>query len=150
MKEGIVTGIRKGAQVAAWTSIFFIIEESMDIFRGTWRAGRTLTEMEGIDELDMKKMDQSIQKNRDFMSSAMAGMVTGGIWSAWNTFPMVTAAKTIRTGLLCGLVYGLGQDAMIWVRNKWGVDVPPEESWIYKGAKNRREETQEEDELEQK
>ncbi|KAF2748504.1 hypothetical protein M011DRAFT_351123 [Sporormia fimetaria CBS 119925] len=133
VKEGVVVGIRRGFHLAAWTSIFFVIEESMDIFRGTWMAGRTLSEMEGIDELDMKKMDQSVRNNRDFISSALAGMVTGGLWSAWNTFPMVTAARTIKTGLLVGIGYGLGQDALIWARKKYGV--PVGESWIYKNSR---------------
>lgn len=149
IKEAAPVGIRKGFFVSAWTSIFLIIEESLDIFRGTWYAGRTLNEMEGVDELDIKTMEKCIQRNRDFKSSAIAGMVTGGVWSAWNTFPMVTAARTIRMGLFVGLAYGLGQDAMMWARNKWGVDEAPE-SWIYKGAKNKMKEAQEEGRLEQK
>lgn len=136
MKEGILTGLRKGTYLAAWTSVFFVIEESMDVFRGTWRAGRTLKEMEGIDELDMKDMKRSVQMNRDFMSSAMAGMVTGGLWSAWNQFPMVTAARTIRMGLVVGLAYGLGQDALTFARKRYGVEGGGRESWIYKSAKD--------------
>lgn len=136
MREGITTGVRRGAQVAVWTSIFFIIEESMDVFRGTWRAGRTLEQMEGIDELDMRDVTRSVGMQRDFWSSGMAGMVTGGIWSAWNAFPMVTAARTIRMGAVVGLAYGLGQDGLRWAKERYGDQEA--ESWIHKGAKNRR------------
>lgn len=145
MKEGIIEGIKKGGKVAAWTSIFFVIEESMDVFRGTWRAGRTLQEMEGVDELDMKDMNKSIEMNRDCLSSAVAGMVTAGLWSAWNTFPMVTASRTIRMGLVVGLGYGLVQDGLTYARNKYGVQ-DENESWMYKGAKNRMKEAEAEKE----
>jgi hypothetical protein len=135
-REGIVVGVRRGIHLAAWTSIFFIVEESMDVFRGTWRAGRTLAEMEGVDELDMRDMHKSVELQRDFWSSAGAGMVTGGLWSAWNGFNMVTAAKTIRLGLVVGAAYGLGQEGITWVKKRYGIE--EEESWIYKGAKNRQ------------
>ncbi|KAF2792834.1 hypothetical protein K505DRAFT_325890 [Melanomma pulvis-pyrius CBS 109.77] len=140
MKAGISEGMRKGVWLATWASIFFIIEESLDVFRGTWRAGRTLEEMEGVDELDFRDMNKSVDKSRDCLSSAVAGMVTGGLWSAWNMFPMVTAARTIRMGVLVGLGYGLTQDAMTWVRGRSVGYVDEAESWVYRGAKNRRRE----------
>jgi len=118
--------------------MFFIIEESMDVFRGTWTAGRTLEEMEGVDELDISSMDKSVDKNRDCFSSLMAGMVTGGLWSAWNQFPMPTAARTISMGAIVGLGYGVTQDALMWVRGRKLGYVDEAESWIYRGAKNRR------------
>lgn len=122
----------------------------MDIFRGTWRAGRTLKEMEGIDELDIKDMDRGIKYNRNFFSSIVAGMVTAGIWSAWNTFPMVTASRTITTGLAMGLTFGLGQDALRWVRMNKGVEMPKEESWLYRNARNKYKQVEEEASMEQK
>jgi len=149
MKAGIVEGMRKGVWLASWASVFFVIEESMDVFRGTWRAGRTLEEMEGIDELDFKNMKREVEKNRDFVSSTIAGMVTGGLWSAWNAFPMVTAARTIRMGLFVGLGYGLSQDAMTYVRGRTVGYVDEAESWIYRGAKNRRKK-EAEDEVQSK
>ena len=103
---------------------------------GRWRAGRTLEEMEGIDELDMRDMTKSVGLQRDFWSSGMAGMVTGGIWSAWNAFPMVMAARTIRMGAVVGLAYGLSQDGLRWAQERYGDKEG--ESWIYKDAKNRR------------
>lgn len=137
MKHGVVEGLRKGVKVAAWSSVFFVVEESLDIFRGTWRAGRTIEEMEGVDELSLKKIDRGVASSRDFISSAMAGMVTGGVWSAWHHFPVSTAARTIRMGLLVGLGYGLGQDVLVWAKEKYG-GAEEGESWIYKGAKNRK------------
>ncbi|PSN65158.1 hypothetical protein BS50DRAFT_555590 [Corynespora cassiicola Philippines] len=138
-KVGVVEGVRKGAWVATWVSVFFVIEESIDVFRGTWRAGRTLEEMEGVDELEIERIERGVGKSRDWVSSTMAGMVTGGLWSAWNTFPMVTAARTIRLGLVVGLGYGLGQDALSWAKKRWGQpggETSQGQSWIYKGARN--------------
>lgn len=129
--------MRKGGYVAGWTCVFFIVEESLDVFRGTWRAGRTMTEMEGVDELDLKHIDRGMDRSRDFLSSAMAGMVTGGLWSAWHHFPITMAARTIRMGLMVGLGFGLGQDGLAWAREKYGGGYQPGESWIYKGARNR-------------
>lgn len=88
------------------------------MFRGTWVAGRTLGEMEGVHELDISRVDRGIEGQRDFVSSAVAGMVVGGIWSAWNLFPMVTAARTIRLGVLAGLGYGVGNGAKPYSRGE--------------------------------
>ena len=134
-RYGIVEGVRKGGYVAAWTSVFFVIEESLDVFRGTWRAGRTVEEMEGVDELDIKRVDRGVAHSRDCLSSAMAGMVTGGLWSAWHQFPVSTAARTIRMGLLVGAGFGLAQDGLVWAKERWGGE--ERESWIYRGARKR-------------
>lgn len=135
---GIVEGMRKGGLLAAWSSIFFIVEESLDVFRGTWAAGRTMTEMEGVDELDISRIDRGVGSCRDFLSSACAGMVTGGLWSAWHTFPMSTAARTIRMGLVVGAGYGVLQDGVGYAKRRWGGGEEGGESWIYKGARNRQ------------
>lgn len=149
LKYGITAGIRSGFYLAFWTSIFFIVEESMDVFRGTWRAGRSLTEMEGVSELDIKHVETGVEKSRDFLSSTVAGMATGGLWSAWNKFPVTTAARTIRIGLVAGLGYGLAQDALTWARGYTGV-TDDTDSWIYRGAKNRRKVVDSAAEIEQK
>ncbi|KAJ4352027.1 uncharacterized protein N0V89_007373 [Didymosphaeria variabile] len=150
LKHGITAGLRSGVFLAAWTSIFFVVEESLDVFRGTWRAGRTIGEMEGVSELDIDKVNTGVEKSRDFLSSVVAGMVTGGLWSAWNKFPVLTAARTIRMGLFAGLGYGVAQDALTWARGKTGGVVNDAESWIYRGAKNRRQADDNSTELEQK
>ncbi|KAH7406443.1 hypothetical protein DE146DRAFT_647501 [Phaeosphaeria sp. MPI-PUGE-AT-0046c] len=134
---GIVEGLRKGGLLAAWSSIFFVVEESLDVFRGTWRAGRTMHEMEGVDELDIARIDKGVGSCRDFLSSACAGMVTGGLWSAWHAFPISTAARTIRMGLVVGAGYGVLQDGVGWAKRRWGGEEGGE-SWIYKGARNRQ------------
>jgi hypothetical protein len=134
-KAGITEGFKKGGFVSLWAAAFFTVEESLDVFRGTWRAGRTLYEMEGVDELEMEQLDVSVRGSRDFWSSAVAGMATGGLWSAWNAFPMQTAARTIRMGLVVGLGYGLTQDAIKYVRERWVPEGDPRDRWIYKGAK---------------
>ncbi|KAL5447540.1 hypothetical protein PMIN06_007430 [Paraphaeosphaeria minitans] len=149
LKHGITAGLRSGVYVAAWTSVFFLVEESIDVFRGTWRAGRTLKDMEGISELDIEKMDTGVEKSRDFLSSMVTGMVTGGLWSAWNKFPVLTAARTIRMGLFAGLGYGLFQDSLTWAKGNIGGVVDDAESWIYRGAKNRQQITETSGELEQ-
>lgn len=136
-RAGIVEGVRKGGMVAAWSSVFFIVEESLDVFRGTWRAGRTVEEMEGVDELSLKRLDKGVGGSRDFISSACAGMVTGGLWSACHQFPLSTAARTIRMGLVVGLGYGLMQDGVGWAKAKWVPEGSEGESWLYKGARNR-------------
>ncbi|KAF1846312.1 uncharacterized protein K460DRAFT_282034 [Cucurbitaria berberidis CBS 394.84] len=137
-QQGVFEGLRKGGYIAAWSSVFFVVEESLDVFRGTWRAGRTMAEMEGVDELDIKRIDRGVGSSRDFWSSAMAGMVTGGLWSAWHQFPVSMAARTIRLGLVVGLGYGLGQDGLVLAKEKWVGEGGPGESWIYKGARNRQ------------
>ena len=136
-RYGIVAGLRQAGMLAAWSSVFFVVEESLDVFRGTWRAGRSIQEMEGVDELDISRIDRGVGRSRDFWSSACAGMVTGGLWSAWHQFPMSTAARTIRMGLFVGTGYGLCQDGITYVRGRWGGEEEGE-SWVYRGARNRQ------------
>ena len=117
------------------------------MFRGTWVAGRTLREMEGVDELDIARVERGVDGCRDFISSGMAGMATGGLWSVWHQFPITTAARTIRLGLFAGLGFGLAQDGLSWGRRKYGRGEEEEESWLYKGARNRSAEKEVEESL---
>ncbi|KAF2198245.1 hypothetical protein GQ43DRAFT_443525 [Delitschia confertaspora ATCC 74209] len=134
MRAGIQEGMRKGTFLMAWATVFFLIEESVDVFRGTWRAGRTLNEMEGVDELDLGRMAGEVERSRDFWSTGVAGIVTGGLWSAWSHFPAQDAARTMRLGLVGGLAYGLLQDGLMYLRaKKVGYDAEP---WYRRGAKN--------------
>jgi hypothetical protein len=141
-RAGINEGLRKGGLVAAWSTVFFVVEESLDVFRGTWRAGRTVSEMEGVDELDIGRIDRGVGRSRDFLSSACAGMVTGGVWSVWHQFPISTTSRTIRMGLVVGLGYGLLQDGVVWAKERWGGENGESGkeglSWIYQGARNRQ------------
>jgi hypothetical protein len=135
---GIAAGIKSGLGLAAWSSVFFVVEESLDVFRGTWRAGRTMEEMEGVDELDIGRVDRGVGRCRDFWSSACAGMVTGGLWSAWHAFPVSTAARTIRMGLFVGAGYGVLQDGVRWAKETYVGEQAQGDSWLYRGAKNRQ------------
>ncbi|KAH8716758.1 hypothetical protein GQ44DRAFT_752061 [Phaeosphaeriaceae sp. PMI808] len=104
---GATEGARKAGMLAAWTSVFFVVEESLDVFRGTWIAGRTMDEMEGVDELDIGRVERGVGRCRDFWSSAGAGM-----------FPVSVAARTIKMGVVVGMGYGLWQDGMRWARGR--------------------------------
>ncbi|KAF2263067.1 hypothetical protein CC78DRAFT_534335 [Lojkania enalia] len=137
-KTGVVEGVRKGVWLACWASVFFVVEESLDVFRGTFRAGRTLSEMEGVDELEMGGLEKCVQDCRDFVSSSVAGMATGGLWSIWNQFPIATAARTCSMGLAVGLGYGLGQDALRWAKRRYGGERVGG-SWVYGVKKEVRE-----------
>jgi hypothetical protein len=60
------------------------------------------------------------------------------VWSAWHQFPISTASRTIRMGLVVGVGYGLAQDGMRWAKERYGEEGEGV-SWIYKGARNRVE-----------
>ncbi|KEQ69970.1 hypothetical protein M436DRAFT_54958 [Aureobasidium namibiae CBS 147.97] len=90
MLGGIKEGFRMGARLSFWTAIFFVFEEAVDRFRGA----------------------------RDFMSSVIAAMGTAGGFSAWNRFPIQTAARTATIGLKFGLAFGLLQDALSVARGR--------------------------------
>ena len=94
-----------GGKVGLWVGGFFTVEEAVDRFRG----GR-----------------------RDFFSTVIAGLSVAGGFSAWSEsreglryvgfqvliaflpdrFPLITAARTAKVGLISGLAFGLAQDAL--------------------------------------
>ncbi|RFU32702.1 hypothetical protein B7463_g3613, partial [Scytalidium lignicola] len=81
---GVKEGIKMGAKVSIWTSIFFGIEDMFDRYRGT----------------------------KDFLNTLVASLSVAGGFSLWNRFPLTTAARTAKSGLAIGLAYGLAQDAL--------------------------------------
>ncbi|PQE20430.1 tim17 Tim22 Tim23 Pmp24 family domain-containing protein [Rutstroemia sp. NJR-2017a BBW] len=81
---GVKEGLKMGGKIAFWTAGFFGIEEIMDEFRG----------------------------RKDFLSTIVASLSVAGGFSVWNRFPITTAARTAKTGLAFGLIYGLVQDAV--------------------------------------
>ncbi|KAG9249273.1 hypothetical protein BJ878DRAFT_531300 [Calycina marina] len=81
---GVIEGFRMGAKVSIWTAGFFSIEEMYDRYRG----------------------------RKDFANTVLASLTVAGAFSAWNQFPITTAARTAKSGLAIGLVYGLAQDAV--------------------------------------
>ena len=84
-----------------WVGSFFAVEEAIDRARG----------------------------RVDFLSTVVAGLSVAGGFSAWSEnrsfslalkhwlttsdrFPLITAARTAKIGLLSGLAFGLTQDAL--------------------------------------
>lgn len=55
---------------------------------------------------------------RDFLSTTVAALSTAGAFSAWNRFPLPTAARTAKMGLKAGLAFGLIQDALGLLRGR--------------------------------
>jgi len=87
---GVMEGFRMGARVSIWTAGFFGIEEMFDRYRG----------------------------KKDFINTVIASLSIAGAFSVWNRFPITTAARTAKTGLAVGLIYGLAQDALGAARGK--------------------------------
>ncbi|MCJ1382934.1 hypothetical protein MMC17_006047 [Xylographa soralifera] len=81
----IKEGLKMGGKVGFWVGGFFAVEEAIDRVRG----GRV-----------------------DFLSTVVAGLSVAGGFSAWHRFPLITAARTAKIGLLSGLAFGLSQDAL--------------------------------------
>jgi hypothetical protein len=106
---GVKEGMKMGAKVSFWTAGFFSIEEIFDRYRGT----------------------------KDFLNTVVASLTVAGGFSLWsmpstqpdrqpckltmNTidrFPMITFARTAKSGLAIGLAYGLAQDAVGALRGR--------------------------------
>ncbi|KAI9834893.1 MAG: hypothetical protein M1819_002801 [Sarea resinae] len=92
MFGGVREGLKMGAKMGWWVGGFFTVEEAVDRLRG--------------------------QGQKDFFSTVVAGLSVAGGFSLWNDFPLITAARTAKTGLLFGLVFGLTQDAISLARGK--------------------------------
>ncbi|OCK77766.1 hypothetical protein K432DRAFT_303465 [Lepidopterella palustris CBS 459.81] len=117
MRWGLREGVRKGAMLAVWVGVFFVCEESVDVFRGTWRrgweSGGLATGGDGFREVEEK-----MRGSRDFVSTVCAGLGTSGLWSLYYKFPLPTAVRTAKLGLVVGLGFGLVQDAMALVKGQ--------------------------------
>ena len=99
---GVKEGFKMGAKLSFWVGAFFTMEEVID---RTWG-------------------------KQDFRSTTAAGWIFAGGFSAWckfvadrekkdhaenvllDKFPLHTAARTTKLGLLSGLGFGLVQDAL--------------------------------------
>ena len=109
MLGGIKEGMKMGFKLSFWAGSFFLVEEAVDQLRGT----------------------------KDFLSTVVAGLSISGAFSAWSTysiresnseyqltmtgtdrFPLHTAARTSKVGLIGGLSYGLVQDALGLARGR--------------------------------
>ncbi|KAF2404660.1 hypothetical protein EJ06DRAFT_568954 [Trichodelitschia bisporula] len=82
-----------GLKVGLWVTAFLVMEEAVDQSRG---AGR----------------------NKDFLSTLVAAAATSGAFSAWNRFPITTAARTAKMGVKIGLGYGLLQDGFSYLQGR--------------------------------
>ncbi|KAJ9621859.1 hypothetical protein H2203_006739 [Taxawa tesnikishii (nom. ined.)] len=104
MLGGIKEGLRMGFKVGFWSGSFFAMEEAEGEERELG-----LEKMEGEDEVWVQ---------RDFLSSVVAALGTAGGFSAWNRFPVPTAARTATIALKLGLGFGLAQDALSLMRGR--------------------------------
>ncbi|KAI9850020.1 MAG: hypothetical protein M1838_006193 [Thelocarpon superellum] len=90
MFGGVTEGLKMGGKLSLLAGAFFTVEEAVDRTRGT----------------------------RDCLSTVIAGLGIAGGWSLWNRFPIQTAARTAKAGLLFGLAYGLAQDVLSLARGR--------------------------------
>ncbi|KAH0262003.1 hypothetical protein KCU91_g13674, partial [Aureobasidium melanogenum] len=138
MLGGIKEGFRMGARLSFWTAIFFVFEEAVDRFRGAVVRnlvgfkerrreerhrrlfGDDVYETPAEQALGLEHLhnERGVWVQRDFMSTVIAAMGTAGGFSAWNRFPVQTAARTATMGLKFGLVFGLMQDALSVARGR--------------------------------
>lgn len=105
MLGGIKEGVKMAGRLSGWTILFVGMEEAID------RARIAMTRLRRGDEV-------VTHVSRDFMSTALAGLATAGAFSAWNRFPVPTAARLARLGLKAGLAYGVLQDMASLLRGR--------------------------------
>ncbi|KAF2217388.1 hypothetical protein CERZMDRAFT_31636 [Cercospora zeae-maydis SCOH1-5] len=91
MLGGIKEGTRQSFKFAAWTGLFFLLEE-------------------GEEEI--------VRDSTDCVSSMLAGLGTAGMFSAWNRFPIPTAARTAKMGAKAGLAFGVLQDLVSLLKDR--------------------------------
>ncbi|KAK5122555.1 hypothetical protein LTR85_003818 [Meristemomyces frigidus] len=108
---GIKEGLKMAGKQAVWVGVFFGMEECIDRGRAgvvrQWKGFRGASEEERM-----------IAGNRDFVSSVLAGLGTAGAFSAWNRFPVPTAARVAKMGAKVGLGFGLLQDLTSLLRGR--------------------------------
>jgi hypothetical protein len=110
MLGGIKEGVRMAGKQAVWVGVFVASEEGVDRARGAvsriWSGVREDVngEVEGA--------------SKDFVSTVFAGLGTAGVFSAWNRFPLPTAARVAKMGAKAGLVFGVLQDAVSMMRGR--------------------------------
>lgn len=142
MLGGIKEGFKMGVRVGGWTGVFFAVEEAVDRLRGQFvksvygfrerrreeKARRTgVWEEDEVHELDrvmgLERMGGGnrgpvVWVQRDFLSTVVAALGTAGAFSAWNRFPVETAARTALLGLKVGAGFGLVQDLLGFMRGR--------------------------------
>ncbi|KAK1827389.1 FAD-linked oxidoreductase-like protein [Podospora conica] len=81
---GLIEGAKMGARVAFWTTTMFAIENMFDKYRGT----------------------------ADILNTVTSCVAVAGGFSLWNRFSLPMAARTTKTAMAVGFVYGGLQDAV--------------------------------------
>ncbi|KAK3341999.1 hypothetical protein B0T25DRAFT_465201 [Lasiosphaeria hispida] len=79
---GIVEGVKMGVKLSFWTTTVFAIEHMFDLYRGT----------------------------ADVLNTVTSCVTVAGGFSLWNRFSLPMAARTTKTALVVGFVYGGLQD----------------------------------------
>ncbi|GAB7347384.1 hypothetical protein MBLNU459_g4313t1 [Dothideomycetes sp. NU459] len=134
---GIKEGLRMGFRLGFWTGSFFCMEEAVDRLRGAvvrnWvgfkerrREEKAFKASGGRDyeeeqrEMGLEKVvnERDVWVQRDFLSTIVAALGTAGGFSAWNRFPVQTAARTATIGLKYGFVFGITQDLLGLIRGR--------------------------------
>lgn len=126
-------GCKMGFRLAVIAGLYVSMEEGVDRARAAaarvWRRDiKGLREGEEIDDdgnMVLRPIsaavvagEKEMDGNRDFVSSVVAGLGTAGVFSAWNRFPVPTAARLARMGAKVGLGFGLLQDAVGYARGR--------------------------------
>ena len=101
---GVTSGVKMGAVLTGWASLFMATEEVID------RARERLFAKQGPDG-EMLAAGQ-----RDTASTVVAAMSTAGIYSWRRGLDYFTTARTAKMTLKYSLIYGLLQDALSSLR----------------------------------
>lgn len=107
---GIVEGLKQARMFAFWTGLFFVLEEGVD--RGRALAAREWRERRQERPVPVDEERAILSKQRDALSSALAGTGTAGFFSIWNNLPSPTTSRTMKLGATAGFGFGLLQDAL--------------------------------------
>ncbi|TKX23366.1 hypothetical protein C1H76_4434 [Elsinoe australis] len=126
MLGGVKEGIRMGAKLGLWGGLFFWMEEGVDRMRGAvirgWVGFQDRRRVEkGWEDVGLERVDDEegpIWVQRDFLSTTVAALGTAGAFSAWNRFPLPTAARTAKMGLKAGLAFGILQDVLGYLKGR--------------------------------
>ncbi len=112
---GVKEGFRMGGRLAVWSGLFVVMEEGVDRGRAAawreWRAHAPSWQGREVEE-------RAAERQRDFMSTVLAGLGTAGAFSAWNGFPVPTAVRLMKMGAKAGLVFGVLQDGVSLLRGR--------------------------------
>ncbi|KAK3328743.1 hypothetical protein B0H66DRAFT_526145 [Apodospora peruviana] len=87
---GIREGLRMGRKVSIWTTAMFGIEHMFDCYRGS----------------------------ADLFNTVTASVTVAGCFSLWNRFSLPMAARTTKTALIVGTIYGGLQDLLGYAKGR--------------------------------